>query len=324
MGRWILRGIAAILTVAVVAGVAAGVVWSRFTQPGPLEAETTVIVEPGGLRAVAATLAAEGVIGDDALFVVVARALGRGAALKAGEYRFAAGVSMRAVLETLVRGKTVVHRLTVPEGLTSAQVVDLLRARPELSGTIDAVPPEGSLLPETYHFSRGEDRAALLSRMQRAMSDALAGLWPQRAADLPLSGPEEAVILASIVERETAVPAERPRVAAVFINRLRRGMRLQSDPTVIYGLSGGDGLIDRRLTRADLRADHPFNTYVHGGLPPAPISNPGRAAIAAVLAPVDTDELYFVADGNGGHAFARTLDEHNRNVRRWRRLRDAR
>lgn len=325
MGRWILRGIAALLTVAVLAGAAAVFLWSQFTKPGPLRQPATVVIERGsGLGVVADSLEYSGVIASGDIFMAVVRALGEGGRLKAGEYSFAPRVSMKAVMEKLIRGETVVHRLTVPEGLTSAQVVALLKATPELSGTIEDVPPEGSLLPETYHFSRGDSRAEIIARMQRAMRQTLAELWPERASGLALDSPEEAVVLASIVERETAVPEERPRVAAVFHNRLRKGMRLQSDPTVIYGLSDGEGVIDRALTRADLRRDHPFNTYVHGGLPPAPISNPGRAAIAAVLNPADSEDLYFVADGNGGHAFARTLEEHNRNVRRWRKLRDQR
>jgi UPF0755 protein len=193
-----------------------------------------------------------------------------------------------------------------------------LEAAEGLTGPLPDPPPQGSLLPETYFFENGETRAAMLARMQKAMTDALAELWPQRAENLPFDTPEQAVVLASIVEKETGVAAERPQVASVFVNRLRRGMPLQSDPTVIFALTGGEADLGRPLLRADLQVDHPVNTYVVNGLPPTPIANPGRASLEAVLNPAETDFLYFVADGTGGHAFARTLAEHNRNVARWR------
>jgi UPF0755 protein len=230
-------------------------------------------------------------------------------------------VSPREVVAILQSGETIVRRLTVPEGLTSARVLELVDGAEGLQGHVGRMPEEGRLLPETYHFSYGDDRADLVARMEEAMEIALARLWLERSDDLPFATPEDALTLASIVERETAVERERRRVAAVFINRLRRGMRLQSDPTVVYALTEGEGVLGRRLVRDDLRIDHPYNTYVNTGLPPGPIANPGRASIAAVLNPAETRELYFVADGSGGHAFATTLDEHNRNVARWRRLR---
>ena len=190
-----------------------------------------------------------------------------------------------------------------------------------LTGTIDARPLEGALLPETYHYSWGDGRPELIARMRRNMAQVLAELWPGRQSDLPLKTPGEALILASIVEKETAIATERRRVAAVFVNRLRRGMRLQSDPTVVYGVTGGTGRLARALNRQDLAKPTLYNTYRIDGLPPTPIANPGRASIEAVLNPLTTAELYFVADGSGGHAFAKTLAEHNKNVRRWRRLR---
>jgi UPF0755 protein len=192
-----------------------------------------------------------------------------------------------------------------------------------LEGTTASTPSDGSLLPDTYHYSYGDKRADILGRMAKAMDVTLAELWAKRAADLPLTSPTEALILASIVEKETAIPAERGRIAAVFINRLKKGMRIDSDPTVVYGLTAGAGPLGRALTRDDLKIDHPYNTYRISGLPPGPICNPGRDSLAAVMNPLATDEYYFVADGTGGHVFARTLDEHNRNVANWRKLKRA-
>jgi UPF0755 protein len=223
------------------------------------------------------------------------------------------------VLSLLREGRTVVRHLTIPEGLTTVEILALLDDAPGLSG--DRSPPaEGTLLPETYNYSWGDSRAGMMARMQKAMAETLAKLWASRAAGLPLATPEAAVTLASLVEKETALAAERPRVAGVFVNRLRLGMRLQSDPTVVYALTAGKGPLGRELTRADLEVPSPYNTYRIDGLPPGPIANPGRAAIAAALQPLASRELYFVADGSGGHAFASTLEEHNRNVTRWRKL----
>jgi UPF0755 protein len=229
-------------------------------------------------------------------------------------------VSPRGAAALIASGRTVVRRLTIAEGTTTAQAVSLLRAAEGLEGEIAASPGEGELLPETYFYSWGDSRERLLARQRRAMADALADLWAKRASDLPIKTPQEAVVLASIVEKETGVPEERPRIAAVFLNRLKRGMRLQADPTVIYGLTEGKVPLDRPLSRADLETRHVWNTYVVDGLPPTPIANPGRAALEAVLKPVDTEELYFVSDGTGRHVFARTLAEHNRNVQRLRQV----
>lgn len=292
-----------------------------YTSPGPLQTEASVLIRPGASSdEIARQLADAGVISGPFIFQIGVRLEGTGGALRAGEYAFPARVSPHEAAEILKAGKTVVRRLTVPEGLTSKQIIALLEATPGLDGVAPAPPPEGTLLPETYHFSYGEPRGELVARMSAAMDKTLAELWPQRAKDLPFDSMREAVILASIVEKESAVLGERPRIAGVFINRLRNGMPLQADPTVIYAVTDGDGVLLRALTRADLQSSSPYNTYVSDGLPPGPISNPGRGAIEAVLNPAATDELFFVADGAGGHAFARTLEDHNRNVARWRQL----
>lgn len=227
---------------------------------------------------------------------------------------------MREVMDKLERGDTLVRRLTVPEGLTSREVAALLEQAEGLVGSMTEVPEEGSLLPETYHYSHGDSREGLIARMSEALDETLEALWRSRAGDLPLASPREALILASIVEKETGVPQERPLVASVFVNRLRKGMRLQSDPTVAYGLTLGGQPLDRPLTKKDLAQSTPYNTYLIQGLPPGPIASAGKAALEAVLAPADTELLYFVADGSGGHAFARSLEEHNRNVASWRRI----
>ena len=313
--------LALVLTLAV-AAYAWGV--SEFNAAGPSSLPLTVELPRGlGLRGIARRLNQAGVLRYAQVFNIAVRLNRKGRALKAGEYAFAAAVSPKSVMEKLLAGDTVVHRLTIAEGLQTAQILDLIGSADVLKGEALAVgqpaPPEGSLLPETYHFARGDDRAGLLARMRRDMAAVLAAAWAGRAAGLPFKTPQEVLVLASIVEKETSLAHERRHVAGVFINRLRRGMRLQSDPTVAYGLSP-DAPLARALTRADLKTAHPFNTYIHTGLPPSPISTPGRAAIEAVLQPMATDDLYFVADGAGGHVFASTLVEHNKNVARWRKL----
>lgn len=297
--------------------------YAQFVRPGPLAAPKTVIVPRGaGLDAIAAQLAAAGVLADPLVFRVGAWLSGRDKSLRAGEYLFAARVSPRQAVALLQSGKTVVRRLTVAEGLTTTQVLAQLNRTVGLEGDLPSPPGDGTLLPETYHFSYGERRDAMVTRMRAAMDETLARLWDSRAPGLPLKSPREALILASIVEKETALPEERSRIAAVFLNRLAKGMRLQSDPTVAYALTGGLGPLGRPLSRADLKTPSPFNTYLIDGLPPGPVCNPGRAAMAAVLNPVATEDLYFVADGTGGHVFARTLGEHNRNVVRWRKFQE--
>lgn len=261
------------------------------------------------------------------LFYYGARLTEKAQHIKAGEYELPAGSSMSGILEILTSGKTYQRQITFPEGLTSWQIVNILNAQEFLTGEITEIPADGSLLPETYSYQRGATRQSVLDRMQSAATKTLAELWAARQDNLPLETPAQALVLASIVEKETAVAAERPRVAGVFINRLRKGMKLQSDPTVIYAMTegriqdDGQGPIGRRLLKKDLQIDSPYNTYRYEGLPPAPIANVGHAAIYAVLNPEKHDYLYFVADGTGGHVFAKTLDGHNRNVAAWRKIR---
>ena len=320
-GGWFARLVALAVVGLTLGGGGAGYFGYLLTRAGPLAEATTLVIPRGAsVDDIAARAAAAGIVEDGTVMALAQRLLGRTRPLRAGEYAFPAGVSTYDAMAIIQSGETVVRRLTVAEGLTVSQALDLVTATEGLVGTLARTPAEGSLLPETYHYSWGDDATNMVARMGRAMDDAVEVLWLTRAAGLPIKSREEAVILASIVEKETALVEERPRIAGVFINRLRRGMRLQSDPTVVYGLTDGAGPLGRPLTRADLRAAHPYNTYVIRGLPPGPIANPGRASIAAVLNPAPTDELYFVADGTGGHVFARTLDEHNRNAARWRRL----
>jgi len=321
LGR-LLGGLFSFLALLAVAA-AVAVVWfdNRAGEPGPLSEETTVVIPRGaGVQDIGNLLEQAGVVDDALLVVLRVRWRGDSRDLKAGEYAFAPQVSLDGVIDELAAGRTVVHRLSVPEGLTSTQIVTLINAAPDLTGDAVAAPDEGSLLPETYHFELGDTREAMVARMTAAMDQALGELWPARDPGIVIETPEEAVILASIVEKETGVAAERAHIAGVFYNRLKRGMMLQSDPTVIYALTGGDEELGRPLMRKDLDVDSPYNTYRNTGLPPGPIANPGVDALMAVLHPLDTDDLYFVADGSGGHAFAATLEEHNRNVAAYRSL----
>ena len=321
MGRALLRAFLGLVMLAIAGAVCCAWLYAQFTSPGPLPASTAIVIPSGtGLEGIASTLKRAGAIRRDYIFVIGARVSQQARNLKAGEYLIPAASSPRQVMDILASGKTVVRRLTIPEGLTVAEVIGRLNIAEGLTGS-GGEPDEGTLLPETYHFSYGDSREELVKRMQSSMREAVTRLWGMRSPDLPLKTPEEAVILASIVERETGIPQERGLVAGVFVNRLKRGMRLQSDPTVAYGIAPGG--LDRPLTRADLKEPTPYNTYVIKGLPPTPIANPGIDAIRAVMNPVETDYIYFVADGSGGHAFARTLDDHNRNVRKWRKLQNG-
>ncbi len=294
--------------------------YAEYTRPGPLQVPRVVVIPKGqGLEAIADSLALAGVIEYALVFVAGARISGSARALKAGEYRFQDRVSPRDVVAVLVSGETVTRRLTLAEGLTVSQILQKLAVSDGLSGAVEAIPEEGSLLPETYHFSFGEERLAVLARMQKAMTDTLAKQWAAGQRGLPYATPREALIMASMIQREAGSEEEMPLIAGVFVNRLRRGMRLQSDPTVAYGIAP-EGL-NRPLTKADLKHQSPYNTYRVKGLPPGPICNPGQAAIHAAFNPVATEFLYFVVDGSGHHAFAKTLQQHNRNVAQWRRTR---
>ncbi|BAE50913.1 endolytic transglycosylase MltG [Paramagnetospirillum magneticum] len=322
MKPW-MKIVAAVLAVIVLA--AGWLAWDghrRFTAPGPLSRPVTVIIPKGsGTELIAQSLEGAGVISSRTVFALGVKL--RRATLKAGEYAFPAQVSPEEAMRIIAEGKVVIHKLTVAEGLTVRQVLDLVREADFLSGPVSRKVAEGRLLPETWHMTRDEMRDDVIARMEKAMAQTLDVLWVARAPGLPLKSKDEALILASMVERETAVDAERAKVAAVFYNRLAKGMRLQSDPTVIYGVSEGLGELDHPLTRAELQTNHPWNTYTIDGMPKTPIANPGRASLEAVLHPAKTDALYFVADGTGGHAFARTLDEHNANVARWRQIEKA-
>jgi UPF0755 protein len=293
---------------------------TNFAGAGPSGEEVTLTIAPGTpLPRIAAQLEDAGIVEDAFLFRLGVVRRDAAAALKAGEYRFPAGASMARIMEMLVNHEAIQHRITIAEGLTTAMAMEIVLNDPVLVGEIEEVPPEGSLLPETYLFERGVTRQEMVNRMRQAQRDLLEELWPNRKPDLPFDTMEEAVNLASIVEKETSLAAERPRIAAVFVNRMRIGMRLESDPTIIYGLTGGEPL-GRGLRVSELERENPYSTYQIDGLPPTPICNPGRDAIAAVINPPDDDALYFVADGSGGHAFARNYNEHLRNVAAWRRV----
>jgi len=297
-------------------------IWSLWAYQGPGPAArtgeaTTVILRRGSsLPEIASALRRGGVIRSSAIFMTVAQATGAARDLKAGEYRFDSRASMARILDDIRQGRVLRRMITIPEGFTSQMAADVIARTPGLQGEAP-VPPEGAILPDTYQYQLGDDRAAVLKRMMDARDDVLTALWAQRQAGLPIRSPEEAVTLASIVEKETGLADERPRIAAVFVNRLRAGMRLESDPTIIYGVSGGRPL-GRGIRLSELTAPTPYNTYLIDGLPPTPIANPGRAAIAAVLDPPKTNELFFVADGSGGHVFAATFEAHRKNVERWR------
>ena len=285
---------------------------------GPLEESKQVVVESGmTLRQVGEKLEKEGVIRSPDMFVLGVRLFYR-KPVRAGEFSFPRHASLKTVMHILIKGERYVRRLTIPEGLTSYQVVQLINNAEGLKGNIDKIPPNGTLLPETYYYSYGDSKELMLSRMQHEMDVVLEQLWPERNPAVLLSSPQEAVVLASLIEKETSLAEERPHIASVFYNRLAKGIKLQSDPTVIYALSNGTGILERPLTSKDLKTEHVCNTYFVKGLPPEPIANPGKEAIRAALNPLGTEDLFFVANGTGGHTFAVDYKDHLANTRQWR------
>lgn len=310
-----------LVVLCVAGGVGLVLMQRKMREPGPLPNDKVVYVAPGTeVPDIIALLEKEGVIDNSALLNIELLVEGARSKLKAGEYLFRQNASLREVLDTLVNGRQILHAVTIPEGLTSQQIVERLRASDVLVGDLKDIPPEGSLLPETYKVARGTNIRDLVRKMQNSETKLLDRVWAQRNPDVPLRSPHELLTLASIVEKETGKADERPRVAAVFINRLKKRMRLQSDPTIVYGLVGGRGTLGRGILASEVQKWTPYNTYAIDGLPPGPIANPGRAALEAVANPSRTQELYFVADGTGGHVFSSTLEEHNRNVVRWRQI----
>jgi peptidoglycan lytic transglycosylase G len=313
--------ISTFVLVALATGIALFFGKQRFEAPGPLAADRIVNIPRGsGMRDIADVLSREGVIDQPWLFIGGVLVLKAREDLKAGEYEFKAHSSVRDVVATVVEGKVVAHQVSIPEGLTSEQIVARLLQDDVLAGNIKEIPREGSLLPDTYNFARGVTREQMVQRMQQAEQHLLRDVWEHRAPDLPLKTPEQLVVLASLVEKETGKPEERSRVAAVFVNRLKQKMKLQSDPTIIYGLVGGKGTLGRPIMKNEIEQPTPYNTYVIDGLPPGPIANPGRASLEAAANPARTRELYFVADRTGGHAFAETYEQHQKNVARLRSI----
>ncbi len=302
-----------------------GWAWLNFTASGPLQQSRTILVEKGLSRSqISAILQENGVISDARIFSAASAANTiRGRYVKPGEYEFSPGSSMQEVMAQMLQGRVLTYKLTIPEGWTTEMALQRIRENDVLTGELTQVPAEGALLANTLVFQRGMTRQQFVDSLTTQQSALIDELWDQRPANLPLKSKEEMVTLASIVEKETGKAEERPAVAAVFLNRLRKGMRLQSDPTIIYGLVGGQGKLDRSLTRSDIDGVTPYNTYAIDGLPPGPIATPGRASLEAVIRPDSSEYLYFVADGTGGHAFAHTLDEHNANVAKWRRIENA-
>jgi len=326
-GKGRLYGLVALFFLIFVMAVVAGgwLIWQEkvikaMAAPGPSLVAKTFTVNPGsGAGTIARQLEAEGLITKAQLFRIKSKLAGGDVTLKAGEYRITPRASINDIFALLQSGKIVQHAVTVPEGRTVREIIEIVRASPVLSGEITEVPPEGSLLPETYAVTRGTDRNVLLARMQNDMQKVLDQAWEGRDPNLPLASKKDMLILASIVEKETGIAAERPQVAAVFVNRLRRRMRLESDPTILYGINGGIPL-GRGLRRSEIDRKTAWNTYQIDGLPPTPICNPGRDAILAVAHPAQTKDLYFVANGIGGHVFASTYRAHLRNVAHWRKV----
>jgi UPF0755 protein len=316
----------AIITIVLVLLLGSGAAYyygrQKIEAPGPLQEDKIVSIPArAGMADIADVLQREGVIDHNRwAFIGAVLALKARSELKPGEYAFQKNASLREVVATMVEGKVVQHAVTIPEGLTSEQIVARLSDNDIFAGSVREVPREGTLLPETYKFPRGTSREQVIQRMQQAQKRVLAEIWERRSPDITIKSPEQLVTLASIVEKETGKPDERSRVAAVFVNRLRQKIKLQSDPTIIYGLVGGKGTLGRPIKRSEITQPSPYNTYVIDGLPPGPISNPGRASLEAVANPARTRDLYFVADGTGGHAFTETYDQHQKNVAKLRAM----
>ncbi len=316
----------AIITILLVGMLATGAAYyygkKTIEAPGPLQEDKTVVIPArAGMTDIADVLQREGVIDNNRwAFIGAVFALKARSELKPGEYAFQKKASLRDVIGTIVEGKVVQHSVTVPEGLTSEQIVARLTDNDIFSGTIREIPREGTMLPETYKFPRGTTRDQVIQRMQAAQKRLVAEIWDHRSPDVPLKSPEQLVTLASIVEKETGKADERSRVAAVFVNRLQKKMKLQSDPTIIYGLVGGKGTLGRPIKRSEISQPSPYNTYTIDGLPPGPIANPGRASLEAAANPARTRDLFFVADGTGGHAFSESLDAHAKNVAKLRAI----
>src|SRR6476469_4498206 len=315
----------AIFTVILILAIVGGLAWSygkhKFETAGPLDHEKIVNIPKGlGLRDIADLLARENVIDQPWVFIGGVLVLKAKDELKYGEYKFAKQATLHETIETIIEGKVVQHAFTIPEGLTSEQIVARLAEVDFLAGNIREIPIEGTLLPETYNFPRGTTREQAIQRMQNAHRRVVQEIWERRSPDLPVKTPEALVTLASIVEKETGRPDERSRVAAVFINRLRQRIKLQADPTIIYGLVGGKGTLGRPIMRSEIEQPTPYNTYVVDGLPPGPIANPGRASLEAAANPARTRDLFFVADGSGGHTFTETYDQHQKNVAKLRSM----
>jgi UPF0755 protein len=327
--HWFLGGLVFTATLGIV--LAAVAFWwaaYQFQKPGPLNEPTLVVIESGsGLRTIATKLESSGAIYNEMIFMFGTMLLGAQEKLKAGEYQIEPAASSADIMKMIRDGKIFGRRITIPEGLTSFEIMNMVNKLEDLEGNVANIPPEGSLLPETYDYRLKENKQDVVNRMQESMTKTIEELWPTRAQNLPFTTKEEAIVLASIVEKETGVAHERKRVAGVFINRLRKNIALQTDPTVIYGITGGKpktdgkGPLGRRLLKKDLEFVSPYNTYLHPGLPPGPIANPGRASIEAVLNPEEHKFIYFVADGSGGHIFSETLTQHEKNVSEWRIIR---
>jgi UPF0755 protein len=325
MKHLISNALTILIVVGALAAAAAALGVRQFSAPGPLTGPKFVVLQRGAnLTTASKVLAEAGVIESTAIFRIGARYKKAGSKLKFGEYEIPAKASMEEVLDILVSGKSIQYKITFAEGLTSWEFVQIINKNDLLTGEVTEVPSEGTLAPDTYFVAKGTKRSDVVARMAASQVRILEAAWATRQPDLPITSMEEALTLASIIEKETGVASERREVAGVFINRLRKSIRLQSDPTIIYGITNGQGLLDRPILRSDIDRPTAYNTYVIDRLPPGPIANPGRAAIEAAVNPVETKAIYFVADGTGGHAFSETLREHNRNVAAWRKIEKAR